>query len=467
MRLFPPLVLVALTLAGVAGAKDPALRPWPENPWYWSYRGKPVLLLGGSDDDNLFQWPEKELLAQLDRLAAAGGNVIRNTMSDRKDKGFEVYPFLQREDGKYDLTGWNPEYWTRFERMLAETAKRDVFVQIEIWDRFDYTDNGGKERWQRHPYNPKNNINYSYEESGFARAYPDHPGNNKQAFFFTTPGQRNLQAVLAVQQRFVDRMLDHTLKYDHVLYCMDNETKADEAWGRYWALRVKERAAKEGRGVQVTEMWDDWDLASAQHKRTFDHPELYDFVDVSQNNQNRGEKHWNNFLQVRAYLAGAPRPVNTTKTYGADGNKFGHSDQDGIERFWRHLLAGAASLRFHRPEAGLGLNDKAVAAIRAARLLEARIPLWSVRPANDLLSDRAENEAYLAAAPGRAYALYFPAGGASVRLALPAAPGLWTAHWINIDTGRAGAGQKGLTGTSLLLRTPDKSNWAAALVPEG
>ena len=158
----------------------------------------------------------------------------------------------------------------------------------------------------------------------------------------------------------------------------------------------------------MTEMWDDWDLTAERHKRTFDHPELYDFVDVSQNNHNKGQKHWDNFLYVRKYLSKKPRPMNTTKTYGADGNKFGHTDQDGIERFWRHLLAGAASMRFHRPDSGLGLNDKAVAAIRAARKLESKIPLWSVQPANELLSDREANEAYLAADPGRAYAVYFP-----------------------------------------------------------
>ena len=108
-----------------AGADEPALQPWPANPWYWSYHGKPVLLLGGSDDDNLFQWSEADLIAQLDRLAAAGGNVIRNTMSDRKDKGFEVYPFHQSADGKYDLNAWNDEYWTRFDRMLRETGSRE------------------------------------------------------------------------------------------------------------------------------------------------------------------------------------------------------------------------------------------------------------------------------------------------------------------------------------------------------
>ena len=138
------IVSVLISLVVPADAAEPPLRPWSENAWYWSYQGQPVLLLGGSDDDNLFQWPEEELIPQLDRLAAAGGNVIRNTMSDRKDKGFEVYPFKQLDNGKYDLNAWNDEYWTRFERMLGETAKRNIMVQIEIWDRFDYVDQNDK-----------------------------------------------------------------------------------------------------------------------------------------------------------------------------------------------------------------------------------------------------------------------------------------------------------------------------------
>ena len=457
-------IAAIVLLSGFAAGAEPALRPWPENPWYWSYQGEPVVLLGGSDDDNLFQWLEEALIPQLDRLAAAGGNVIRNTMSDRKDKGFEIYPFKQLDDGRYDLNQWNEEYWDRFERMLRETAARRIFVQIEVWDRFDYAEHGGVPRWQIHPYNPKNNINYTYEESGFAEAYPDHPGMNRQPFFFTTPNQRNNGVVLPFQQRFVQKMLEHTLKYDHVLYCMDNETNGEEEWGRYWARFIKERAAAAGRTVLVTEMWDDWNLKSDMHKRTFDHPELYDFVDVSQNNHNKGEQHWDNFLYVREYLSGRPRPMNTTKTYGSEGNRFGHTDQDGIERFWRHLLAGAASMRFHRPDSGLGLNDKAVAAIRAARKLEDKIPLWSVNPANDLLSDREENEAYLAAAPGSAYALYFPAGG-SVTLDLAGAPGPFALHWIDIDSGEWGPETEITGGGPLPLTAPGEGNWAAAIVP--
>ncbi|HOH52203.1 MAG TPA: putative collagen-binding domain-containing protein, partial [Candidatus Hydrogenedentes bacterium] len=216
--------------------------------------------------------------------------------------------------------------------------------------------------------------------------------------------------------------------------------------------------------VFVTEMWDNWKLTDDVHKRTFDHPERYDFVDVSQNNHNSGEKHWDNFLFAREYLSAQPRPMNTIKTYGADGNKFGHTDQDGIERFWRHLLAGAASARFHRPDSGLGLNDKAVACLRAVRKLESKIPLWSVHAANALLSDREPNAAYLAADPGKAYALYFPAGG-KVTLDLSAAPGPLNAHWIDIATGEWGPVQPLEGGAKREITAPGPGNWSAAVIP--
>lgn len=460
---------ILMAVMADAYAETPALKPWNQNRWYWSYNNEPVLLLGGSDDDNLFQWPADKLIPQLDRIAAAGGNVIRNTMSDRKDAGFEVYPFRRLENGKYDLGQWNPEYWSRFERLLSETAKRNIFVQIEIWDRFDYTDNRASDpkRWEHHPYNPGHNINYSYQESGFAKRYPEHPGQNKQPFFFTTPKQRNNTVVLKYQERFVDKLLDHSLKYDHVLYCIDNETKAEPEWAKYWTALIRKRAKAADKQVMVTEMWDDWNLKADRHKQTFDHPELYDFVDVSQNNQNSGQKHWDNFLYVRQYLSKQPRPINTTKTYGADGNKFGHSDQDAIERFWRHLLAGAASIRFHRPDSGLGINDKAVACLRAARQLEAKIPLWSVQPANDLLKDREDNEAYLVASKQHnAFALYCPVAKApaNIRLDLRQSKGALDLQWINIDTGRLASSKKVSGGDFLQIKSPGNGNFVAVIV---
>jgi hypothetical protein len=431
------------------------IRPWSENPWYWQYRGKPVLLVGGSKDDNLFQIPD--LKEHLDEMAQAGGNYIRNTMSDRKNNGFEVYPFKRLENGLYDLNQWNEEYWERFASLLRWTYERNIIVQIEVWDRFDYSRNN----WPPHPYNPKNNVNYSYQEAGFNPESPDHPGANRQPFFFTTPAQRHNQVVLFHQQRFVEEMLRHALPYPHVLYCMDNETSGEETWAVYWAEFIQERAREAAVDVFLTEMWDDWNLKAAQHRRTFDHPDRFAFVDISQNNHQRGQIHWDNFQWAREYLGSRPRPINTVKTYGADTGPYG-TDRDGVERWWRHLLGGAASVRFHRPESGLGFSTRASASIRAARKLESLVRPWEVDPANELLRERAENEAYLAAKPGVSYALYFPNGG-RVELDLRNQSGPFQLHWISVGTGEWG-GQEVLTGGDWRpVSAPADGHWAAAI----
>lgn len=256
-----------------------------------------------------------------------------------------------------------------------------------------------------------------------------------------------------MQRAFVDRLLSVSLQYDHVLYCIDNETSADPAWGRYWAEFIRQRARVAGRTVSITEMWDDWDLRADRHRQTFDHPELYDFVDVSQNNHNSGQKHWDNFAYVGNYLSGKPRPINTIKTYGADRNKFGHTDQDAIERFWRHLLGGAAAIRFHRPDSGLGINDKAMACLRAARRLEASVPLWNLKPATDRLTDCKPNECYAASTDNDStVVLYFPASDKlrSVRWQ-PRSPEEqyeWSLLWLDIDQG-SGLAPEPLEGTQI------------------
>ncbi len=312
------------------------------------------------------------------------------------------------------------------------------------------------------PYNPKNNVNYSYQESGFAALYPDHPGRNKQPFFFTTPKQRDNRTVLGYQTAFVDKMLSISLRYGNVLYCMDNETSGEEAWGRYWAEHIRKRAAEQGAEIYLTEMWDDWDLKGEEHRRTFDHPELYGFVDVSQNNQQKdGQTHWDNFQWVRRYLAERPRPINTVKTYGADGNKFGHADQDGLERFFRHVVGGAASARFHRPDSGLGLNEKAAAAVRSVRTVESKVAFWDLEPADERLVGRDVNEAYLAAKGDRAMVVYFTDGG---EVGVKTSPGAYELTWVDCSSGEAGGAVSIEARGSILLEAPGPGHWLAVVV---
>ncbi|MCF6358339.1 MAG: hypothetical protein L3J54_11090, partial [Draconibacterium sp.] len=266
MKVLLAVLVIFLLGCQIHDPKKNRIKPWTENPWYWQFNGEPVLLLGASSDDNLFQWPAEKLIPHLDSMKSVGANYVRNTMSDRQDRGFELYPFLKLENGKYDLEQWNDDYWSRFEFFLTETEKRDIIVQIEVWDRFDYSRNN----WDPHPYNPENNINYSEEESGLATKYPNHPGQNKQPFFFTTPKQRNNQVLLNYQKKVVEKMLFYSLKHNNVLYCIDNETAAEEEWAVYWAEFILGRAASEDKKVCVTEMWDNWNLKTDEHKRTFD-----------------------------------------------------------------------------------------------------------------------------------------------------------------------------------------------------
>lgn len=470
-------VLGIVTMAGLAqngppsrpvGAVADRIKPWSANPRYWQYKGQPALLIGGSKDDNLFQIPD--LKEHLDLLHGVGGNVIRNTMSDRQDKGFEVYPYKQRPDGKYDLEQWNDEYWQRFANMLQWTYERDIIVQIEVWDRFDLSDVGNANNWQRHPYRPANNVNYTGEETGLADRYPDHPSRDVHPFYHTIPGMKEYKPqydrIRHYQERFVSKMLEYSLPYGNVLYCMNNETTTDPKWGQYWMKFIKGKAQAAGVDVYVTDMFDDgWKPEQSEKVRLqLDTPEIYDFIDISQvNSRNFGEDHWKRLYWVMQEVKKHPRPVNHTKIYSDGQTSWGSgTPQDGIERFFRNLLCGSASSRFHRPTSGIGLNELAQGCIRSARLVETVVRFWDIEPHMELLSDREQNEAYLAAKPGQAYVLFFCKGG-SVTLDLTGAPGRLNLKWINIPTGQWGTSTTVQGGAKVTIATPDAGAWLAVL----
>lgn len=438
-------------------ANDPTspIQPYHHNPYFWQYKGRPIMLIGGSKDDNLFQI--RGLAGHLDTLASVGGNYVRNTMSSR-DEG-NVWPFFQQPEGQYDLNRLNDTYFQRYEDLLRLASGRDIIVQIEVWDRFDFA----REPWLENPYNPVNNINYSSEESKLAEEYAKHPGSNENPFFRSIPAHDNNKILLQYQQAQVDRLLEISLKYPNVLYTMDNETKATAEWGAYWAAYIQEKATEAGVKVYTTEMWDAWDLTDEQHKRTLDHPELYAFADISQNNHNTGQKHWDNLQWVREYVAHHPRPLNHVKIYGANTGKYG-TDKDAVERFWRSIIGGAASVRFHRPPSGLGLNSKVQTQLKSAGLLLTAIDIFSFTPdkENRLLSQRAENEAYLTHRAPEQYVVYFPEGG-EVMLDLTEAEGTFKVQWLDIESSQWRKESQINGGRKVSLVCPGSDNWVVLL----
>jgi hypothetical protein len=432
----------SLTVPAFARAESDCIRPYEQNPFYWQYKGKPVLLLGGSWQDNLFNHPIG-LAAHLDLLVSVGGNYVRNTMSHRNVGN--LFAFAQDEEGRFDLNRFNPEYWDRFENFLKLTHERDVIVQIEIWDPHDfYRDREAYGGWSHQPFNPLRNINYTPDDSGLPTeiAYGVTPSPSAHAFYRTVPALDNNERVLAYQRAFVDRLLDHSLKYPHVLYTMNNEIGELNAWGDYWAGRVRQRAEEVGVTVYTADMRRNHNIRTDDHRHLYDRPELYTFLDISQVTGSKGQSHYDDIVFVREYIEQRPRPINNVKNYGAAK----HGGEESVARFCRMIFAGGASSRFHRPypletpndhegatQWGLGLCPRAQTIIRAMREFEGAFDLFRAAPRNDLLSDREADEAYLLALPGEQYALYFPAGG-SVTLDLSDASGEMVLRRLDVDS---------------------------------
>ncbi|MCG9132970.1 hypothetical protein J5I95_14930 [Candidatus Poribacteria bacterium] len=119
---------------------------YKDNPRYWQYKGEPILLIGGSVDDNLFQIPN--LKEHLELLKSVGGNYVRSTMGWTET--VDVPPSKKVGD-LYDLNQWNDEFWTRFRNFIRWTYEMDIIVQIEVWATFNYY----RDYWEVNPFNPK------------------------------------------------------------------------------------------------------------------------------------------------------------------------------------------------------------------------------------------------------------------------------------------------------------------------
>ncbi len=518
-----------------------AVQPWNENPAYWEHKGVPILLLGSSVTDHLFLGEGEvlmyagtiDLLAQLDEMHRIGANYVRNTMSQRENWPLVAFHRIRggSRNGKYDLDQFNdscdavaPEgdiasdcYWTRFNGFLRETVARNIIVQIEVWDRFDYRYQTGADpkvfhrtSWLKSPWRPENNVNYSNAESGLSGTYPQHPAKDVQQFFHGVPGHpcyepapslgvdpctkrmplpapRNTQAQYDVvrhyQKAFVDKMLSYSLNYDHVLYVMNNETSTHKSWGMYWMNYIQTKASEVQRTVYVTDMFGSLfqpfpgGKGSVGVQAYHNYPDVYNFLEFSQvNSKTVGnsvranlQDHWEKVqFIVKNAMGNRLRPVNHVKIYDGLGTSLPLDVKMGMHQMINDLLLGAASTRHHRP---VRQDQKDILlfpnSIRAIRMMENKVKFWDLDPQNALLSARTEGEAFLAADEGSAYVLYFPQGG-SVGLNLKTwVDQQFVLDWINYHEAiwlKASARIDG--GNIKTITAPDSGSWIAVVTKQ-
>jgi hypothetical protein len=459
MKYCVTIVVLMLLWCNVAQAQDyvrDRIQPWSENPRFWQYKGDPVLLIGGSDEDNLFNNPQL-MRKNLKRLQEIGGNYIRLTLSCR-DEGDE-WPF-RKEGELYNLDKLNPKFFNRLENCLKMAWEMDIIVQIELWATFDFY----MDYWPANAWNPLNNKSLTTENTRLKTAWADHPARNVQPFFYAPPMLHNDKLVLKYQRKFINRVMSIALKYPNVLYCGDNETNTTYAWTTFWMHYIKRLADKAGKKIETTQMFDGHyeDIEYIMSK-----PEMFTFVECNklfapQKWSTQGEAQWHKTLEIMDSMGEQSRPMTIVKLRGTSNNMPGDETIESVKKYWRGLLAGYSALRFHRP-VSLGLSKPAQASILAIRKLENNVKFWDLQPRLNLLKNREEDEAYLRADPGFAYVMYYTDGGA-VGLDLSKYSGSnFALRWVDIATGQW-AGSENIAGGSVVgIAAPDAGGWAAVI----
>ncbi|MGQ0567695.1 MAG: hypothetical protein ACT4OK_21885 [Gemmobacter sp.] len=497
MRHFPRLAFAVLFafLGGPIIAQDGTgpIRPYAANPFYWEYHGAPILLLGASVVDNLHHWHDLE--AHLDELQAAQVNYLRVSLSmgTRAAHGGDDrplphdQPFLQLPSGRYDLNHWDPVFWDRLERLLTLAHERGMIVELELFNRFDFW----RGFWQANAWNPRRNVNYTEAETGLAPTYAEHPTEDVQPFFHSVPTLADQPVLLSYQIRYINRVLDLTLRFDNVLYTINNETSTDPAWGRYWIDHARARAEAAGKEIYLTDMFEEHVLSrDPWQQQVVANPGVYDFVSAGQVTSLRSTaaEQRSQLAWLRQELAAAPRPITVSKVYGSDAHRLTdyrrrsfqrYGDRTAVHSFWMTLMSGTSSARFHRINAGLGPSPRAFAAIRAARLMEAVVAPWDMVPADELLLSNGQvniaadetalgvafalPEAHAMARPGQGYAVFFTRGGEVELVVQTTGPEQFDLRWIDIETGAWGPSEQVGIDRRRRLSAPGSGSWLCVL----
>ncbi|MBW2524505.1 MAG: hypothetical protein JRI23_10030 [Deltaproteobacteria bacterium] len=222
---------------------DPPLAVSTDNPLYFTFRGKTVLLAGHQNtrpiQDNVYGRPHASLIEDpdhwttyLDWMNGHGMNFIR--MWTYWSTGFEggnegaictTLPFNRPAGGeaapdglpKFDLTDMNTPWWTRLEQCVRDCADRGIIVAILLFDVFTFgTDTVGS-FFRGNPFRAENNVNGLSANA------------NGQNWALDGMYESPSSAMLAVQHGFVEKVIDTVNAYPNVIYEVANELYA-HAW---------------------------------------------------------------------------------------------------------------------------------------------------------------------------------------------------------------------------------------------
>lgn len=209
------LVLFLLVQTTTAQVKPIALNP--QNPHYFTYKGKPTVLITSGEHYGSVMNPDFNYMKYLKSLQKDGLNLTRtmtgayfepagafnisnNTLGPVAGK--YLCPWMRTGNGlKFDLSQWNPAYFVRLKDFMGEAQKRGVIVELSLFCPFY-----GDEQWVLSPFNSINNVN------GL--------GNISRNDVYTLDKNKGL---LDIQEKMVRKLVNELKAYPNLMYEICNE----------------------------------------------------------------------------------------------------------------------------------------------------------------------------------------------------------------------------------------------------
>jgi hypothetical protein len=216
------MILRALPIAllPVALLSAQPLRLDPDNPRYFEYHGKPVLLVTSGEHYGAVLNRDFDHRRYLDALAKDGLNLTRlftgtyhevpgtsfgiprNTLAPSPESF--LAPWARAAAGKFDLDRWDTTYFDRLAAFVSEAGKRGIIVEVTL-----FSAHYQEQHWKLSPFNPTNNINAT-ESIDWHNLHTLSNGN-----------------ILPRQEAVARKIVHELTRFDNVYFEIQNEPWAD------------------------------------------------------------------------------------------------------------------------------------------------------------------------------------------------------------------------------------------------
>ena len=220
MKLTQSLIAAISFLVGIQICSADALRIHPENPHYFLFRGKPLVLLSASEHYGSIMNRPFDFEKYLDDAVAHKMTMTRTFLLFRElqsarnpsspakpDSPDYISPFPRTGPGKaldgepiYDLDQWNPEYFNRVHRFLDAASRRGIVVELTI-----FSNTYAPEVWSLNPFRAENNK--------------QHVGKVEWPEYLSLHDPELVRR----QAEYARKIIDETSEYDNVYYEICNE----------------------------------------------------------------------------------------------------------------------------------------------------------------------------------------------------------------------------------------------------